>query len=207
VTSLSYPKAKHSRLERPSLYKDYRAYRPFLQREFGRICVYCRFPESMSRPGSFGIDHYRPVSLFPDLESSYSNLFYCCNACNSRKRDYWPAEGTASRTFIPNPCDHSMWEHLKYERETVVAKSAAGTFTAERLDLNAPGIVGHRALILDSITSFEAERTASQGMLALIQKKRAEGKVSAEKAETDSTAVRDRLETIERHLQRLRGAT
>ena len=78
-----YPKAKHIRRHRPTrTYKDYRTYKKYLRKEFSGQCVYCLLPDAPKGQESFGVDHYRPVSLFAQLETSYDNLFYACNACN-----------------------------------------------------------------------------------------------------------------------------
>jgi HNH endonuclease len=115
-----------------------------LRREFHEQCVYCRKADRGNRE-FFGIDHFRPKSLFPQLAVSYTNLFYACNPCNARKGDYWPDdEHEHAGMFIPNPCDHVMFEHLRYVDGTTQPKSRTGQFTIARLDLNDPAAVRSR---------------------------------------------------------------
>jgi uncharacterized protein (TIGR02646 family) len=35
------------------------------------------------------IEHFRPKSSFPDHAYTWSNLYYCCNACQKAKREQW----------------------------------------------------------------------------------------------------------------------
>jgi HNH endonuclease len=149
VTGFAYPKTKHIRRETPPKYRNYSSYRPFLQREFQRRCVYCQKPDSIVPGTTFGIDHYKPKHRFPQVENDYSNLYYCCGECNSRKGAYWPESLEAKqKRFIPNPCDHAMWDHMRFVRELVYAQSPAGEFTVELLDLNDPKNVSFREFVL-----------------------------------------------------------
>lgn len=149
-----YPKIKHSRTETPPVYKNYSTYKQFLRREFKGKCVYCLTPDTLKGEAAFGADHYRPKNLFPHLATEYCNLFYCCNQCNSRKGKFSPLSLKANSKFIPNPCDHVMYQHLKFNRENVVYKSVAGEFTAELLDLNDPKTVEYRANVIHLIDTL-----------------------------------------------------
>lgn len=156
-----YPKTKLVRSQTPPAYAAYKRYKPFLQVEFGRQCVYCRMPD-VTRESWFGADHYKPKSLFPDLSAEYSNLYYCCNQCNARKGDYWEPHSRSNR-YVPNPCDHVMWSHLRFRGGIVEARTETGRFAEELLDLNDPSVVQQREgtihlidLCLNSIR--EAER-------------------------------------------------
>lgn len=106
---------------------------------------------------AFGVDHYRPQKRFAELATTYSNLFYCCNQCNSRKREYWPPDN-AQGEFIPNPCDHRMYSHLRFdERCEVVARSTAGLKAIEILDFNDDESVDFRNFVKNTL-SLQAEK-------------------------------------------------
>ena len=61
-------------------------------------------------------------------------LFYACNCCNRRKGNYWPGDfEEIHEHFIPNPCDHVMFEHLRYNDAKVDEQSETGNFTIEHL--------------------------------------------------------------------------
>jgi len=147
-----YPEERLTRRQTPGHFSDYRRYKPYLRVEFKRQCVYCRMPDGVRGEDTFGIDHYRPVSLFPSLLCEYRNLFYCCNGCNRLKRDFWPAEQElAAGLFLPNPCDHTMSEHLRYSGSRVMPESRAGEVAINLLLLNDDSMVGYREFVLRSI--------------------------------------------------------
>lgn len=157
-----YPKVKHHRTQNPPAYKDYKSYKPFLQIEFERQCVYCRALERIKGKEAFGADHYRPKKHFPHLETEYLNLFYCCNRCNSLKRSFWPSPAQVSaKQFVPNPCEHVMFEHLRYRGGSVAPASEAGDWTIDLLDLNDPDAVGFREALIKIIDSLQAQIRAS----------------------------------------------
>jgi hypothetical protein len=147
-----YPEDRLARRQTPRHFSDYRRYKPYLREEFNRQCVYCRMPDGLRGQDMFGVDHYRPVSLFPALLCEYGNLFYSCNSCNRLKRDFWPAEHElAEGLFLPNPCDHTMSEHLQYSGAWVMPESGAGELAVELLLLNDDSVVGYREFVLRSI--------------------------------------------------------
>jgi hypothetical protein len=109
-------------------------------------------PDGVKGADAFGVDHYRPASKFPELRSSYENLFYACNACNRRKGNFWPEDWQrAADLFIPNPCDHVMADHLSYRETQVVPRSTAGQLAIEILLLNDNVDMAYRAFVLRQI--------------------------------------------------------
>lgn len=148
-----YPKTRHIRLETPKQFKSYSSYRPFLKREFSGQCVYCRSPDWLDPSAIFTIDHYLPKDYHRDLECEYSNLYYCCHACNSRKgtHPYIKDRRTKKirkvlRWTIPNPCDHIMTEYMRVQGRnyTIAASSLDGQKTIDLLDLNSAHRIMHR---------------------------------------------------------------
>ncbi len=130
-----YPKSKHKKKFNPQ-YRTNKSYKKVLRDEFNRQCIYCRRPE-FYKYEEFGVEHYKPKKVFPELEWEYDNLFYACNCCNSRKGESWPTEKQLrGNIFVPNPCKHIMFEHLKFNGAKVEIRSKAGTYTDELLDLN-----------------------------------------------------------------------
>lgn len=98
----------------------------------------------MNREALFAVEHYRPQSLFPHLITEWSNLYYACSACNGAKRSFVARGRRAKTDFVPHPCEHSMFDHLRYRGATVVAHSETGTFAIDLLDLNAPTSIEFR---------------------------------------------------------------
>lgn len=71
--------------------RPYPAFRPFVRADFGGCCGYCLLHEFWAGgERNFELDHYKPISLFPELSSDYLNLYYACHVCNQLKRDHWP---------------------------------------------------------------------------------------------------------------------
>lgn len=108
-----YSQSRYRRKLSPPSYSDYSRYKSFLKQEFTSQCVYCRLPDGLKGEDSFSVDHYRPQSRFPELVTTYANLFYACSGCNRRKGAFWPTDAQwRAKQFIPNPCDHVMFVHL-----------------------------------------------------------------------------------------------
>lgn len=200
-----YPKSRYIRRLTPRNYTAYTSYKPFLRDEFERKCVYCRMPDTMRGQDNFGTDHYRPKKRFPHLATTYSNLFYCCNACNSRKGNYWPAAQDASSRFVPNPCDHEMFSHLRFKLATVEVRTAAGTFTQELLDLNDPETVNYREFVLEAIDLCEAKKQEVLVTASNIRGQLSAGAISHAAAEGALALLDGKLASLDAHLLRLTG--
>jgi hypothetical protein len=121
-------------------FNDYTRYRPYLRKDFECRCAYCGMTEaSVFGIETFGVDHFKPKKLFPDLTCVYQNLYYCCNDCNRFKGPVWPSEERiAEGYFFPDPCEcDPLIEHLKEEEDCRWnAITKAGTFALEVLRLN-----------------------------------------------------------------------
>lgn len=181
-----YPEARHARMQSPGPFSDYRRYKPYLRIEFRRQCVYCRLPDGAFGEDSFGVDHYRPASRFPELLSQYQNLFYACNACNRRKRDFWPDEQQWNQGgFIPNPCDCVMAEHLVYRGGRVEPRTTAGQLACEILSLNDPEDILYREFLLRSI-----ERCLSATKTILEELEKSDACLSGEAADRERWQAR-----------------
>lgn len=124
----------------PPQFTDYSHYRPYLRKDFQFQCAYCEMTEaSVFGILAFGVDHFRPKKLFPDLTLDYNNLYYCCNDCNRYKGPVWPSpERITEGSFFPDPCQcDPQQDHL---RETEDCRfeplTKAGAFAMEVLRLN-----------------------------------------------------------------------
>jgi hypothetical protein len=185
VTAFSYPKSRHQRALNPGPYKDYRRYKPALRSEFGEHCVYCRQHDGIKGYAAFGVDHYRPKSLFDWLATEYMNLYYCCNVCNGLKGGYWPAPELESTHFVPSPCEHVMFRHLRYAGPVVEARSQAGEVAIELLRLNDETTVKWREAILTSIGVLRAQESRVTRVLVEIGRRLKANAISPAKAAAD----------------------
>ncbi len=202
-----YPKARHKRRETPPAYSSYRKYKPFLKKEFSSQCVYCRLPDGIQREDTFGVDHYRPQSKFPELAATYTNLFYVCNCCNRRKANFWPTQAQERKgEFIPNACDHVMFEHLQYRFSRVETKSDAGRIANKYLDFNDEKSVQYREFILRIITGLEQDRREHQKAIQAIRQRAESNPENIEQLEQAKADAERELEEIERDLARVIGS-
>lgn len=186
-----YPKETHRRTERPKQYKRHQAYKPYLKIEFANKCVYCRKPDYLQH---YTVDHYKPKRLFPELEAEYSNLYYCCPDCNSRKGTFWPTGVQRKRgEYIPNPCDHTMFEHLQFRHPSVAAKTAAGKHAEYLLQLNSDSALDMRDTLLRSIKGLIEKANYFERILLELR-----GRMERESDEGLITQIQSDVETTER---------
>lgn len=148
VTPFQYPTAIHKRTQTPRKYKNYRQYRPFLEIEFGRKCIYCRKPyTALNDPAEFHCEHYLPQNEFEELINEYSNLFFACACCNRNKKTNWSHS-------IVNPCSHVMSQHLEFQSEVIESKTIAGDLTTRVLKLNNKESLKARKLLNSLLFTF-----------------------------------------------------
>jgi hypothetical protein len=90
-------------------YASYRSYKPYLASDFNSRCGYTDCPDFwFGGKNTFHIDHFKPFSKKPELETDYKNLVYCCSYVNILKSD---DEGD-----YLDPCDNDFNEH--FDRDT-----------------------------------------------------------------------------------------
>jgi len=84
---------------------DYRKYKDFLCRDFNQRCGYTDCSDFwFGGKRNFQIDHFKPVSIFPDLETKYSNLVYSSSYVNR-------AKSNDVGDYI-DPCDTDYNQHF-----------------------------------------------------------------------------------------------
>jgi hypothetical protein len=190
VLVFAYPKALHSRRNKPPVFSSLRPFKGFVREEFFGRCVYCRAPDLLRLSGSYGIDHYRPKVSFKHLQWDYSNLYWCCHGCNSRKRNYWPSPSVEKTEFVPNPCDHRMFVHLKFQGSSVEARSRAGEVAVALLDLNHDDRKRLREQLQTLADTYDASRKR-----ALATRQKIDQKLASESDAAKRRALQD-LRTV-----------
>lgn len=95
------PKRTYSGIE----LKDYKGYKNYLEKDFTSRCgyTYCQ-QEWFGGKRNFQIDHFKPKSINPELETKYSNLVYSCSYVNRAKSD--------DVGIYIDPCDVDYNDHF-----------------------------------------------------------------------------------------------
>ncbi len=71
---------------------EWRDYLNVLDERFHTLCGYCE------RHDKGEVDHFRPISKFPEEAYIWGNWVFACPTCNRAKSNHWPDAG-----FV-NPC-------------------------------------------------------------------------------------------------------
>src|SRR5258708_33049864 len=128
-----------TRRESPPQFDHPTRYREYLRRDFRRRCAYCDRPEAqLGGEEFFEIDHFRPVSKFPELNCHYPNLYYACGRCNRYKGSKWPTDDLRARGFrFADPCEEDMYlVHLgEGEDGRLRALTNSGVYTCDVINL------------------------------------------------------------------------
>lgn len=94
-------------------HSDYTDYKSPLAKDFMNRCGYCDCEHSwLGGIHNFHIEHFAPISLFPEWKTNYSNLIYACSHCNIAKSDDWVSSDKntpimGDKGYI-DPCDTSF---------------------------------------------------------------------------------------------------
>ncbi|WP_276682547.1 hypothetical protein [Empedobacter brevis] len=113
-------------------YKIYRSYKIPLAKDFNYRCGYTDCPDFwFGGKNTFHIDHFRPFSKNPALETEYSNLVYCCSYVNILKSD---DEGD-----YLDPCNADFNSHFERDNDGRIvpkAESIEANYMFSKLKLN-----------------------------------------------------------------------
>lgn len=127
--------------------RGYQSFREHVRKDFRRTCAYCLMEEIWAAGvENFELDHFRPMSLFPELALDYYNLYWSCHVCNQAKRSLWPSpemmkEGHGFVDFCASTFDDHF---IALENGEWQAKTLAAQFTIEMLRLNRDHLIGLR---------------------------------------------------------------
>jgi len=77
----------------------------------GELCMYC----SSNEPSQ--VEHFRPLSVFPERAMEYENYLWSCDICNrTHKGERFPPDTEPGETIL-NPLDGDVWEHFFIEEQ------------------------------------------------------------------------------------------
>jgi len=112
-------------------YASYRSFKKYLADDFNSRCGYTDCPDFwFGGKNNFHIDHFKPFSKNPKLETDYSNLVYCCSYVNILKSD---DEGD-----YLDPCNVDFNDHFERGNDgTIIPKinSEAANYMHLKLQL------------------------------------------------------------------------
>src|ERR1035441_9736881 len=126
---------------------NYQDYRPYLLEDFLHHCAYCTIHEDeLAGEDFYEIDHHRPKSKFPDLINDYTNLYYCCRACNKKgaKGENWPSDDliNAGFRFFDPVAENAYHLHLREAASgKLIKKTNVGDYSIRILRLNRDGLL------------------------------------------------------------------
>ncbi|WP_422861304.1 hypothetical protein [Flagellimonas sp. W118] len=104
--------------EGPKL-KPYRKYKDHLRKDFNSKCGYTDCVDFwFGGKSNFHIDHFKPKSVYPELELEYNNLVYSCSFVNRAKSD-------DDSTYL-DPCNEDYNLHfLRDDSGNIVPKDSS----------------------------------------------------------------------------------
>lgn len=112
-------------------YKDYHRYKGKLAEDFNHHCGYTHCCDVyFGGMRAFQIDHFKPRSCYPALESDYNNLVYCCSYVNRLKSN-------ADNPYYLDPCaeDYNFHFGRLYDGR-IYGKTEQGKYMVRTLSLN-----------------------------------------------------------------------
>ncbi len=84
------------------------------------------------------LDHFRPLSRFPDLGSDCVNVYYSCNPCNGFKWRHWPSSEMEAKGFgFVDPCRDDVSSHYELLADgTLIPLTSEARYSIETCLLN-----------------------------------------------------------------------
>jgi hypothetical protein len=134
----------------PKLSGGYPAFRPYVRADFERRCAYCLLEELYSGgQENYELDHFRPRSIFPELEGDFYNIYYSCHPCNHIKHNNWPSEALQQQgIYLVDLCASDFDQHFEEKPDGVwKGHTTSGSYTIDILRLNRDHLVEIRRLI------------------------------------------------------------
>lgn len=128
---------------------DYTKWKEQIAAECFNQCVYCAIHEQpWGGIDNYHIEHYKPKSIFPNLELDICNLYYACPICNRFKSNDWPADPAVDLSNIsypdPSKTDYSTIFAPDDSNFTISGRNTAANYVVERLFLNRPQLIYER---------------------------------------------------------------
>jgi hypothetical protein len=111
-------------------------------------CEYCRLPQVASHV-PFEIDHIRPRKHHGPTTAG--NLALSCIYCNGHKGPNLSGIDPVTRklTKLFHPRRHKWSYHFRYDKGTLIGRTAIGRTTIDVLRINLPNLVAIRVMLIE----------------------------------------------------------
>lgn len=124
--------------------KNYKDIKNQLMDKFHGNCAYCG--KKLHSNIDANIEHFRPKSIYPELEFEPSNLLLSCRECNAIKSNKFPIDESGSSILI-NPNEDDLSKHIKQSKNGILEGiSDRGKAMIEMLKLNRESLIEQRML-------------------------------------------------------------
>jgi hypothetical protein len=192
----------------PPTRRNYQAYKPFLREDFEYRCVYCDVHENeLGGPRIYTVEHFKPKSIFTELETTYTNLLYGCAICNTYKGNDWPSnDPLADGKGYIDPCDHDYADHIALSPESKFeGQTDVGRYMIKRMHLNRPQLITVRKDRLKWETLCKETLALYDDILLTIEEKLTGGTLTADKKRELKAKRKDLKAKRKEHLATLKN--
>jgi len=134
----------------PTVSGGYKSFRPHVRSDFMRTCAYCLLGELFAAGESnFELDHFFPVSKFPERKEDFYNLYYACHPCNHIKRAKWPDSRLSAKGIgFVDLCQDEFESHFRESQDgSWEGLTDSAKYTIDALKLNSIHLLQIRLLI------------------------------------------------------------
>jgi hypothetical protein len=114
----------------------------------GARCMFCSGSEASE------VEHYKPLTVFPELAMTWKNYVWSCTPCNRNKSNRFPPDTEPGGKLI-NPINENVWEFFFIDKfgfltplydPTMGVPMARSVTTRDILDLNRQAVQESRRL-------------------------------------------------------------
>jgi uncharacterized protein (TIGR02646 family) len=124
--------------------KNYKDIKNQLMDKFHGHCAYCG--KKLHSNIDANIEHFKPKSIYPELEFEWSNLLLSCRECNVIKSNKFPIDENGSSILL-NPNKDDLSKHIKQSKNGILEGiSDRGKAMIEMLKLNRESLIEQRML-------------------------------------------------------------
>lgn len=158
-----------ARIQQTGVYSDWKQQ---ISDDCFNQCVYCSIHEApWGGIDHYHIEHFRPKSIFQNLENTITNLYHACPVCNRFKSDDWPSDNVDDLDQIcyPDPGTHDYTDLFDYDvnNHTISGRFNASRYLVLRLYLNRPQLIHERRERMLTLRWLALDREVQENILKI----------------------------------------